>query len=183
MENLALRQQVTALKKERPWPPLKDTDRAFWVALRDSWPGWASRLVIVKADAVARWHRDRFRRYWAKFSQQNRVPGRPRVDAEIRRLIRMMACDTKSRDRMCEKGEEKEEHVVYPHHHPTRACGLCAVQPVRSLADNVPNWVHTWQQENPSGSTLRLRARVGRYGEINRRTARPVIRNRPRGVN
>ena len=38
IENLALRQQVTALKKERPRPPLEDTDRAFWVALRSSWP-------------------------------------------------------------------------------------------------------------------------------------------------
>ena len=43
IENLALRQQVTALKKERPRPPLEDTDRAFWVALRSSWPAWASR--------------------------------------------------------------------------------------------------------------------------------------------
>jgi hypothetical protein len=48
MENLALRQQVTALKKERPRPTLGDTDRAFWVALREAWPGWASRLVLVK---------------------------------------------------------------------------------------------------------------------------------------
>ena len=29
IENLALRQQVTALKKERPRPPLEDTDRAI----------------------------------------------------------------------------------------------------------------------------------------------------------
>ena len=34
IENLALRQQVTALKKERHRPPLDDTDRALWVALR-----------------------------------------------------------------------------------------------------------------------------------------------------
>ena len=54
IENLALRQQVTALKKERPRPPLEDTDRAFWVALRKSWPGWASRLLIVNADTLAR---------------------------------------------------------------------------------------------------------------------------------
>ena len=38
LENVALRQQVTALKKERPRPPLEDTERAFWVALRGSWP-------------------------------------------------------------------------------------------------------------------------------------------------
>ncbi len=92
MENLALRQQVTALKKERPRPPLDDTDRAFWVALRKSWPGWASRLVIVNADTVARWNQDRFRRYWTWLSKR-RYPGRPSIDAEIRRLIRMMAQD------------------------------------------------------------------------------------------
>ena len=68
IENLALRQQVTALKKERPRPPLDDTDRGFWVALRSSWPAWASRLVIVNADIVARWNRDRFRRYWTRIS-------------------------------------------------------------------------------------------------------------------
>ena len=92
IENLALRQQVTALKKERPRPPLDDTDRAFWVALRQSWPAWASRLVIVNPDTVARWNRERFRRYWAKISQR-RHPGQPRVDAEIRQLIRTMAQD------------------------------------------------------------------------------------------
>ena len=31
LENLALRQQVTALKKERPRPLRKDLDRAVWV--------------------------------------------------------------------------------------------------------------------------------------------------------
>ena len=53
LENVALRQQVTALKKERPRSPLDDTERAFWVALRGSWPVWASRLLIVHADTVA----------------------------------------------------------------------------------------------------------------------------------
>jgi len=53
IENLALRQQVALLKKERPRPPLDDMDRAFWVALRQSWPAWASRLVIANPDTVA----------------------------------------------------------------------------------------------------------------------------------
>lgn len=93
IENLALRQQVTALKKKHPQPVLDDVDRAFWVALRASWPGWASRLVIVNPDTVAKWNRDRFRRHWAKISQHKQEPGRPRIDAEIRRLIRLMARD------------------------------------------------------------------------------------------
>ena len=92
IENLTLRQQVTALKKERPRLALEDVDRAFWVALRDSWPAWASRLVIVKADTVAEWNRARFRRYWTRISSTH-CPGRPRLDAEIRRLIRVMAQD------------------------------------------------------------------------------------------
>ena len=92
IENLALRQQVTALKKARPRPPLDDVDRAFWVALRESWPPWASRLVIVKADTVAEWNRTLFRRYWTRISSA-RFPGRPRLAAEIRRLIRHMAQD------------------------------------------------------------------------------------------
>jgi len=93
IENLALRQQVVALKKARPRPALNDVDRAFWVALRTAWSGWATRLVIVNPDTVAKWNRDRFRRYWAKISRQKQGPGRPRVDAEIRQLIRTMARD------------------------------------------------------------------------------------------
>ena len=92
IENVALRQQVLALKRERPRPALDDVDRAFWVALRASWPGWASRLIIVDSDTVARWSRERFRRHWAKISQR-RGAGRPRVDREIRELVRLMAQD------------------------------------------------------------------------------------------
>jgi len=33
VENLALRQQVEALKRRRPRPQLDDADRAFWVAM------------------------------------------------------------------------------------------------------------------------------------------------------
>jgi hypothetical protein len=38
IENLALRQPVAALKKERRRPVLDDPDRAFWIALRTAWP-------------------------------------------------------------------------------------------------------------------------------------------------
>ena len=64
LENLALRQQVTALKLKRHKPSLNDAGRAFWVALRRSTSNWANRLVIVKPETVVDWHRRRFRRYW-----------------------------------------------------------------------------------------------------------------------
>lgn len=93
LENLALKQQVTALKQARPKPFLHETDRAFWVALRGAWARWAELLVIVKPETVVDWHRRRFRRHWTKISQQNRGPGRPPVTAEVRRLIREMALE------------------------------------------------------------------------------------------
>ena len=92
IENVALRQQVATLLKQRRRPTLDNADRAFWVALRAAWPRWTNTLVIVKTDTVAKWHRDRFRRHWAMISQQ-RHPGRPRIDATIRDLIREMATD------------------------------------------------------------------------------------------
>jgi len=91
LEILALRQQVVALKRERPRPWLDDADRGLWVALRSSWPGWTNRLFIVKPETVVRWQRQLFRRYWTCLSRRDRRPGRPRVEAEIRRLIRTMA--------------------------------------------------------------------------------------------
>ncbi len=76
IENLALKQQVTALKKERPRPLLDDVDRAFWVALRTSWPSWASRLVIVNTDTVARWNRERSRGTGLAFPAGDILAGR-----------------------------------------------------------------------------------------------------------
>ncbi len=93
LENLALRQQLTTLKSKRPRPRLNDTDRGFWVALREAWPGWASRLVIVTPETVVKWHRQRSRRYWTRISHRNRQPGRPEIDFEVRKFIRSMALD------------------------------------------------------------------------------------------
>ncbi len=93
LENMALRQQATALKRERPRPHLDDRDRGIWVALREAWPGWVERLVVVRPETVIKWHRQRFRRYWTRISNKNRRPGRPRIDREVRWLIRSMALD------------------------------------------------------------------------------------------
>jgi putative transposase len=93
LENLVLRQQVTALKQQRPRPSLNDEDRGFWVALKNSWPGWIERLMIVKPKTIIRWHRQRFRWYWTRISRKNRSAGRPRIEPEIRKLIRSMAIE------------------------------------------------------------------------------------------
>jgi hypothetical protein len=46
---------------------------------------------MLHPDTVVRWHRERFRRYWASISQSRR-PGRPAIDRELRNLIRTMQC-------------------------------------------------------------------------------------------
>jgi putative transposase len=92
LENLALRQQVAALARERPRPNLDDCGRGFWVALRSRWSAWASPLVIVKPATVVDWHHRRFSRHWTRISQA-RPRGRPRITRELRELIVKMAGD------------------------------------------------------------------------------------------
>lgn len=92
LENLALRQQVATLAS-RHRPSLRPADRAFWVALRRLWPGWARVLVIVQPDTVIRWHRTGFRLYWARLSRRARRAGRPTLSREVRSLIRRIATE------------------------------------------------------------------------------------------
>ena len=46
-------------------------------------------LHALHPDTVVRWHRQGFRFYW-RWKSRNPKPGRPRVDTEIRKLIRQM---------------------------------------------------------------------------------------------
>ena len=92
LENMALRQQVAVLKQKRSRPPLSGTDRAFWVALRQTWKHWANALIIVQPETVVKWHRKGFKLYW-RWKSRPRGAGRPRADREVRSLIRKMATD------------------------------------------------------------------------------------------
>ena len=50
LEILAVRQQVTVLKRKHPRPPLKAHDGLVWIVLRRLWPKWKGVLVIVQPD-------------------------------------------------------------------------------------------------------------------------------------
>ena len=89
-EMLALRQQVAVLKRERPRPSLRMTDRVFWVILSRLWPGWRNSLVIVMPETVIGWHRKGFRLFWT-WKSRRRKSGRPPVSREVRDLIRRMS--------------------------------------------------------------------------------------------
>ena len=92
LENLVLRQQLAILKVKTPRARLRPGDRLLWVLLRRFWPAWRNALIIVQPETVLRWHREGFRRYWRRKSRSE-FGGRPHVDAEIRDLVRRLACE------------------------------------------------------------------------------------------
>ena len=88
-ENLALRQQLAVLKRQKPTPRLKKRDRLFWIVLSKLWLGWEKSLLIVQPSTVLHWHRAGFKLFWRLKSRKK--PGRPKIEAEIRQLIRNMS--------------------------------------------------------------------------------------------
>src|SRR5579864_5517630 len=91
IENAALRLQLAAFQRKRQRPVLTTFDRLFWVTLRRVWSSWRRPLLYVQADTVARWQRERFRRFWARLSKPHgRRRGQPATAVEIRRLIEQM---------------------------------------------------------------------------------------------
>jgi putative transposase len=87
-ENLVLRHQLGVLQRSAKRPRLRQRDRILWVWLSRLWAGWRDSLAIVKPETVIRWHREGFKLYWRWKSRGK--PGRPKIDVEIRRLIRRM---------------------------------------------------------------------------------------------
>jgi putative transposase len=90
LENMALRQQLRAMKRTTKRPRLRTRDRLSWIVLARFWRNWRTALVLVQPDTVVRWHRDWLRRRWSRRSRW-RVVGRPPIKREIRTLVREMA--------------------------------------------------------------------------------------------
>lgn len=88
LENVALRQQLIVLQRQKGNVRLKDRDRVFWIGLRRVWPGWRRVLILVQPATVVGWHRRGFRAYWRWKSRPK--GGRPQIDPSVRRLIRHM---------------------------------------------------------------------------------------------
>jgi hypothetical protein len=89
-ENLALRQQFVALRRKSPTRVrLWNIDRLLIVSLYRVYPSLLDAIIIVQPETVIRWHRRGFRAYWHWKSRN--VGGRPRIDSQIRALIRRMS--------------------------------------------------------------------------------------------
>jgi hypothetical protein len=56
LENLALRQQLSVLKRRHPRPKFELLDRLIWLIVRRCWSGWKQALLVVTPETVVRWH-------------------------------------------------------------------------------------------------------------------------------
>jgi transposase InsO family protein len=89
-EILVLRQQLLVLsRRSRKRVRLRNIDRLMLVWLSRLFPSVVDAIVIVKPETLLRWHRRGFRAYWRWKSW--RGGGRPRIDRELRALIRRMS--------------------------------------------------------------------------------------------
>jgi hypothetical protein len=93
VENLALRQQLSVLKRKHPRPLLTAIDKLFWVIVRRLWPKWKQALIVVSPETVVRWHRAGFGLYWSWFSRRRICLGRKRASKELRELIFKMVVE------------------------------------------------------------------------------------------
>jgi putative transposase len=89
LENLALRQQLAMLKPSVKRPRVSTLDRLFWILFSRYVDGWRVMLHALHPDTVVRWHRQGFRFYW-RWKSRGLKPGRPAIDAGLRKLIREM---------------------------------------------------------------------------------------------
>src|ERR1039457_5946433 len=93
-EIVVLRHQLNVLRRKAPKrPKLSGSDRALFVWLYRLFPSIAGAITIIHPETVIGWHRAGFRAWW-RWKCRNRG-GRPKVDRELRNLIRRM-CEENS---------------------------------------------------------------------------------------
>src|SRR6266571_6759310 len=91
-ENAVLRHQLNVLRRRLPGRVrLTNHDRWFFIRLYRWFPSVLKVLTIIRPETLVRWHHAGFRRYWRWKSRS--FGGRPRIDTELRALIRQMNID------------------------------------------------------------------------------------------
>jgi hypothetical protein len=90
VENLFLRHQLNVVLRRAPQRVrIRAGDRALMVWMTRMWPSLLGLTRVVQPATLLRWHRCGFRAYWRWKSRAR--PGRPRVECELRDLIRRMS--------------------------------------------------------------------------------------------
>jgi len=91
-ENAALRYQLIVLRRKvQGRTRLTNNDRWFFIQLYRWFPSTVQVLTIIRPETLVRWHRAGFRSYWRWKSRAR--GGRPKIDTDLRALIRRMSID------------------------------------------------------------------------------------------
>ena len=91
-ENAVLRHQLIVLRRKlKGRARLTNCDRWFFIQLYRWFPSILEVLTIIRPETLVRWHRAGFRRYWRW--KLNSRGGRPRIESELRTLIRQMSTE------------------------------------------------------------------------------------------
>src|SRR5882672_4763468 len=89
-ENLFLRHQLNiAFRRAPPRLRLRGSDRALLVWMTRLWPSLLGAAQVVQPETILRWHRAGFTAFW-RWKSRKRA-GRPKIDRELRDLIRRMS--------------------------------------------------------------------------------------------
>ena len=91
-ENAVLRHQLIVLQRRvRGRAQATNNDRWFLVQMYRWFPSILTVVTIVRPETLVRWHRAGFRYYWR--CKSNSRGGRPRIETELRALIRQMSTE------------------------------------------------------------------------------------------
>jgi hypothetical protein len=91
-ENAVLRHQLIVMRRSLYGRVrLTNNDRWFLVKMYRWFPSILKVVTIVQPETLVRWHRAGYRRYWRWKS--NSRGGRPRIEMELRVLIRGMSTE------------------------------------------------------------------------------------------
>jgi putative transposase len=88
LELLVLRHELSILRRQLRRPQLTQSDRLVLAALSRLMPRRSWQAFVVTPKTLLRWHRRIVARRW---TDVHRRPGRPPIDAEVRRLILRLA--------------------------------------------------------------------------------------------
>ena len=91
-EVIVLRHQLNILRRQLPRRVRPNAfDRALFVCLYRYFPDIANAVAIIRPETVIRWHRIGFRAWW-RWKSRN-PGGRPKIDRELRDLVRRMCAE------------------------------------------------------------------------------------------
>jgi len=83
--------QLEILNRTAKKIQIKNRDRFFFVFMKRIFTNWKANLIIIKPETVIKWHKKGFKLYWRIKSKDK--GGRPKIEKELKTLIRQIAFD------------------------------------------------------------------------------------------